>query len=46
MELVQDLILSPHPTINLSILSYFGNKKGIPLLVFERIKKMDDDCRF
>jgi len=32
IEFAQDLHLSHHPKINLSILSYFGNKMGIPLL--------------
>jgi len=38
MELVQNSLLSHYPNINLSILSYFGNKKEIPLLVFKDLR--------
>jgi len=40
MELVLDLIFLLLTNTNLSILSYFGNKKEIPLLFFERSKEM------
>jgi len=43
MELVLNLPLSLYPTINMSILSYFGNKKEIPLLFFkeQKIEKIE-----
>jgi len=41
MELVLGLsFLSHHINLNQSILLYFGNKKGIPLLFFKHKKKM------
>jgi len=43
MELVEDLILSLLPNINMLILSYFGNKMEIPLLFCKRYKMIDEN---